>query len=64
MGAAAFLLRAPIDGNDVMRHLGIQPGPTVGAAMNLLLEHRIDEGPYSPEEAYELLDRWVADGVL
>jgi poly(A) polymerase len=57
-------LRAPIDGNEVMRHLGIEPGPTVGAAMNLLLEYRIDEGPYSPEEAYELLDRWVADGVL
>ena len=49
-------LRPPIDGNDVMAHLGLTPGPRVGAAMKLLLEHRIDDGPYSPEEAYELLD--------
>ncbi len=57
-------MRAPIDGHDVMRHLGIKPGPKVGAAMDLLLEHRLDEGPYSAEEAYQLLDEWAADGVL
>ena len=57
-------LRPPIDGNDVMAHLGIKPGPRVGVAMNLLLEHRIDEGPYTPEEAYELLDNWVSDGLV
>jgi hypothetical protein len=32
--------------------------------MDLLLEYRIDEGPFSPDEAYELLDRWVADGLV
>ena len=57
-------LRPPVDGNEVMRHLGLEPGPRVGAAMKLLLEHRIEEGPYSPDEAYELLDRWVADGLV
>jgi poly(A) polymerase len=57
-------LRAPIDGNAVMEYLGIAPGPKVGEAMNLLLEYRIDEGPYSREEAFELLDRWIADGIL
>jgi poly(A) polymerase len=57
-------LRAPIDGNEVMEYLGIPPGPKVGEAMNLLLEYRIDEGPYSREEAFELLDGWVAAGVL
>ena len=57
-------LRPPIDGNDVMAHLGLEPGPKVGVAMDLLLEHRIDEGPYTPEEAYELLDNWVSDGLL
>ncbi|MBT8193591.1 MAG: CCA tRNA nucleotidyltransferase [Acidimicrobiia bacterium] len=57
-------LRAPIDGNAVMEYLGISPGPKVGEAMNLLLEYRIDEGPYSREEAFELLDGWVADGIL
>ena len=57
-------LRAPIDGNEVMEYLGIGPGPKVGEAMNLLLEYRIDEGPYSREEALELLDGWVTDGIL
>lgn len=57
-------LRPPIDGNDVMRHLGIEPSRRVGVAMDMLLEHRIDEGPYSPDEAYELLDRWVTEGRL
>lgn len=57
-------LRAPIDGNDVMRHLDLKPGPRVGAAMNLLLEHRIDEGPYTVEEAYRLLDEWVEQGAI
>ncbi|MGI9610175.1 MAG: CCA tRNA nucleotidyltransferase, partial [Acidimicrobiia bacterium] len=57
-------LRAPIDGNEVMEYLGLAPGPKVGEAMNLLLEYRIDEGPYSREEAFELLDGWVTDGIL
>jgi poly(A) polymerase len=51
-------LRPPIDGNDVMRHLDLQPGPVVGKAMRMLLEHRIEHGPYEPEEAYRLLDKW------
>ena len=51
-------LRAPIDGNDVMEYLGIEPGREVGTIMKMLLEHRIEEGPYSPDEAYLLLDEW------
>jgi len=54
-------LRPPIDGNDVMAHLGLDPGPEVGAAMSLLTEHRIDHGPYEEEEAYRLLDEWWAE---
>lgn len=57
-------LRPPIDGHDVMKHLGIEPGRRVGAAMDLLLEYRIDEGPYTAEEAFELLDAWVKDGKV
>ena len=57
-------LRPPIDGHAVMEHLGIKPGRRVGAALDLLLEHRIDEGPYSAEEAYELLDAWVKNGKI
>ena len=51
-------LRAPIDGNDVMEYLGIGPGREVGTIMKMLLEHRIEDGPYTPEEAYVLLDEW------
>lgn len=54
-------LRPPIDGNDVIRHLGLKPGPKVGEAMRLLLEYRIEHGPYDPEEAYALLDGWWAE---
>ena len=53
-------LRPPIDGHDVMRHLGIAPGPLVGEAMRMLYEHRIEHGPYPPEEAYRMLDEWWA----
>lgn len=53
-------LRPPIDGNDVMRYLDLQPGPDVGKIMRMLLEHRIDHGPYDAEEAYRLLDEWAA----
>jgi poly(A) polymerase len=54
-------LRPPIDGNDVMAYLGIEPSRTVGDIMDMLLERRIEDGPYSPEEAYEMLDRWRAE---
>ena len=51
-------IRPPIDGHQVMAHLGIAPGPTVGEAMEMLLEYRLDEGPYDNAEAYRLLDEW------
>ncbi len=57
-------LRAPIDGHAVMRYLGIEPGPLVGEAMKMLMEHRIDHGPYSEEEAYEMLGSWAQERGL
>ncbi len=57
-------LRPPIDGHAVMAHLGIDPGRQVGVAMDLLMEYRLDEGPYTPEQAYALLDTWVKDGKI
>ena len=54
-------LRPPIDGNDVMKLFGLAPGPEVGAIMRMLLEYRIDEGPYSEEEAYELVRQWIKE---
>jgi poly(A) polymerase len=52
-------LRPPIDGHAVMAFLGIKPGPLVGEVMDLLMEYRLDEGPYSEEEAYRLVRGWA-----
>ena len=52
-------IRPPIDGHAVMTFLGIKPGPLVGEVMDLLLEYRLDEGPYSEEEAYRLVREWA-----
>lgn len=54
-------LRPPIDGNDVMAYLGMDPGPAVGEIMDLLLEKRIDDGPYSRSAAYELARSWATE---
>ncbi len=52
-------IRPPIDGNRVMEILGIPPSPQVGEIMDMLLEHRLDEGPYSEEEAERLVREWA-----
>ncbi|HVL34010.1 MAG TPA: CCA tRNA nucleotidyltransferase [Actinomycetota bacterium] len=54
-------IRPPIDGNDVMQHLGVAPGPVIGKALSYLLEVRLDRGEYSRDEALALLDQWAAD---
>lgn len=54
-------IRPPVDGHDVMAFLGVSPGPVVGEALDMLLEHRLDHGPYSPEQALDLLRGWAAD---
>ena len=51
-------MRPPIDGNQVMEYLGLQPGRMIGEIMDLLYERRIEEGPYSEEEAFAMLDEW------
>lgn len=51
-------LRPPIDGNDVMTYLGLKPSRQVGEIMDMLLEYRMEEGPYTAEEAYAILDDW------
>lgn len=53
-------LRPPIDGNDVMSYLGLEPGPAVGEIMGILTEYRIENGPYDRTKALELLDKWQA----
>jgi poly(A) polymerase len=52
-------LRAPIDGHQVMAYLGIGPGPGIGDIMGLMLERRIDEGPFSAAEAYQMAREWA-----
>lgn len=51
-------LRPSLDGNEVMAHLGVPPGPLVGRARDFLTEIRMDEGEISKEEAYRRLDEW------
>jgi poly(A) polymerase len=54
-------IRPELDGNEVMKHLGIGPGPAVGAALEHLLAVRLDEGLIGKDEAYRRLDRWWAE---
>ena len=57
-------IRPPIDGHEVMKHLGVKPGPVVGDALDHLLEIRLERGEYSKEEAFGLLDDWAsAQGI-
>ncbi|TMK22998.1 MAG: CCA tRNA nucleotidyltransferase [Actinobacteria bacterium] len=57
-------IRPPLDGNDVMQHLGIPPGPTVGKALNHLLELRLDRGEIPREEALHLLEEWAVENGI
>jgi poly(A) polymerase len=58
-------LRPDLDGNEIMRILGIKPGPLVGQAYQFLLELRINEGALGPERATAELLRWArARGVV
>ena len=57
-------LRPDLDGNAIMRILGIRPGPLVGEAYQFLLELRINEGALGPERATAELLGWArARGV-
>ncbi len=51
-------VRPDIDGNEIMKILGIPPGPEVGKAWNHLKELRLDRGPLDHDQAVEELLRW------
>jgi poly(A) polymerase len=51
-------IRPELDGLRVMEHLGLEPGPIVGEALDFLLELRLEEGPIGEQEAYRRLDEW------
>jgi poly(A) polymerase len=54
-------MRPPLDGRQVMEHLGIPPGPKVGLALAHLMDVRLERGPVDEAEAYRLLDAWWAE---
>ncbi|WP_229686588.1 CCA tRNA nucleotidyltransferase [Longimycelium tulufanense] len=54
-------VRPDLDGNEIMRILGIPPGPLVGKAWKHLKELRLDRGPLSHDEAVAELLRWAAE---
>jgi poly(A) polymerase len=53
-------IRPELDGNDVMRLLGVGPGKLVGEALAHLLEIRLDEGLIGRDAAAERLRDWYA----
>jgi poly(A) polymerase len=54
-------IRPDLDGEAVMRHLGIKPSRVVGEALAFLLEQRMEDGPLEEAEALHRLDAWWAD---
>jgi len=58
-------IRPELDGNEIMRILGVAPGPVVGKAYDFLLELRIARGELGRERiTQELLDWAVAEGII
>jgi poly(A) polymerase len=53
-------IRPDLDGTEIMRILGIPPGPLVGRAYRHLLELRLDRGPLPPDQAEAELRAWYA----
>ncbi|WP_345702448.1 CCA tRNA nucleotidyltransferase [Pseudonocardia eucalypti] len=53
-------IRPDLDGNEIMRILGIPPGPLVGKAYKHMLALRMERGPISHEEAETELRTWYA----
>ena len=51
-------IRPDLDGGEIMKILGIKPGPMVGKAYNHLLELRLDQGPLGEERAKAELISW------
>jgi poly(A) polymerase len=53
-------IRPDLDGNDIMRILGLPPGREVGEAYRFLMDLRLDRGPLGPDLAREALLAWWA----
>jgi poly(A) polymerase len=53
-------IRPELDGHEIMRILGLPPGPLVGQAYDFLLELRIEQGELGRERAAQELLGWAA----
>jgi poly(A) polymerase len=58
-------IRPELDGNEIMRILGVPPGPVVGQAYDFLLELRLEQGELGRERVTQELLRWAAaEGIV
>lgn len=57
-------IRPDLDGDDIMRILGLTPGRGVGEARAFLMELRLDEGPLGADEAEKRLREWATGREL
>lgn len=57
-------VRPELDGEAIMRILGLKPGREVGDAYRFLLELRLDEGPLGEVEAERRLREWWATRLV
>ena len=53
-------MRPELDGAEIMKVLGIKPGPEVGKAYQFLLDLRLDKGILGKDKATEELKNWWA----
>jgi poly(A) polymerase len=53
-------IRPDLDGQQIMAILQVPPGPVVGEAYRMLLEHRIEHGPATEDGARDVLLSWWA----
>ncbi|MFI6098348.1 CCA tRNA nucleotidyltransferase [Lentzea sp. NPDC051213] len=54
-------VRPDLDGNEIMKLLGLPAGPQVGAAWKFLKELRLDRGPLERDEAEAALLDWARE---
>ncbi len=54
-------IRPDLDGNEIMRILGMPSGPVVGEARRFLLDLRMEHGPLGPERAEAELLNWARE---
>lgn len=54
-------IRPDLDGNEIMRILGIPAGPLVGQAYRYLLDLRMERGPMAHDDAVAELTAWYAE---